>query len=257
VPRRLRENFSRSLTARMSRSHRSEAFHIICSDQSRNGKTLFARLLADYLILSDCPPLIASLGTNGLDRYFPVRGLKVDLSAAAGQMALLDRALEKPLRNCVVDLPAHLFGQLFDLLKEFDFAEEARAEGLSVLIHFVVETTEVSLLAGRKLQEEGEFDRFIVVRSDAKAPASFDFIHQPLYNKLAKQGRVVVPALDPKVIAVIERPAFSFSQFALGTGVGISPLVGEIIASFLGNVYRQFDLLNFASAPERASSLRT
>jgi hypothetical protein len=30
----------------------SARFHIVCSDQPRNGKTLVARLLCDFLILS-------------------------------------------------------------------------------------------------------------------------------------------------------------------------------------------------------------
>ena len=47
------------------------SFHLVCSDEPRNGKTLYARLLADYLILCERTPLIfdAAQGASSLGSY--------------------------------------------------------------------------------------------------------------------------------------------------------------------------------------------
>src|SRR5262245_4921261 len=145
----------------------SATFHIICSDQSRTGKTLYARLVADYLDLCGRRPLIfdASGAAGGIAGYFPIRGLSVDITSTPGQMALLDRALEAPLHDCVVDVPPHLNSRFFDLLRSIDFGETARDKGLNVAVHFVVGRSESSLIAGSTLRAGSSFDRFIIVRN--------------------------------------------------------------------------------------------
>jgi len=238
----------------MWQSQGSDTFHIICSDQPRNGKTLVARLVADYLILAKRAPLIfdASFPPGGLCSYFPIRGIRVDLSTTKGQMALLDRALEQPIHDCVVDLPAHLLSKLFGLLKDFNFIEAAHENGLGVVIHFVVDRTEASLLAGRKLRAENHFDRFIVVRNEAIVPAFLDLVARARYNDLAAGGPVVIPALDKRVITAIEDTAFSFSKFVDGTAPAMTAPISKSVTPFLDYVYRQFDLLRLK--PEHASA---
>jgi hypothetical protein len=178
----------------------SATFHIVCSDQPRNGKTLFARLLTDYLILSGRAPLVfdASTTNGGVATYFPIRGIRVNLSSTTSQMALLDRALEHPLHDCVVDLPAHFLAKLFGLLQHVNFAEAAHANGLKVLIHFVVDRREASLLAGLKLRSDSSFDRFIIVRNDTVVPTFLDTLAKP--SRSAKPGSCAARKRSKRVL---------------------------------------------------------
>lgn len=136
----------------MPQSDASTKFHIVCSDQSRNGKTLVARLLADYLILCRRAPLIfdAAPAAGGLRSFFPARASKVELSTA-GQMALFDRALAQP-QDCVLDLPAHLLTCVTELMRHIGFGEETHTPGLEVVVLFVADHNVDSLLAGCKLR---------------------------------------------------------------------------------------------------------
>ena len=241
----------------MGPSQNSATFHIVCSDRPRNGKTLFARLLIDYLILSGRAPRVfdASVQRGGVATFFPIRAAKIDLSNTAGQIALLDRALEEPLRDCVVDLPAHLFAKLFALLHDFDFAEAAHAKNLKLIIHFAVDRGESSLLAALKLRADNRnFDRFIIVRNDAVAPLLLDSVGKARYESLAKNGRVVIPALDAKAVTAIEASSFSFSQFAEESAPTMPPEVAKSITTLLTFVYRQFDLLDIETSARRASN---
>ena len=223
----------------------SRTFHIVCSDQPRNGKTLVARLLADYLILCRRAPLIfdAAPSPGGLRSFFPARASRVELSTTAGQMALFDRALGQPLHDCVVDLPAHLLNGVVDLMGRIGFGEETHTPGLELVVLFIADRSVDSLLAGRKLRGMLRPARFIVVRNEAITPADFDRLAKFLYDGLCKQGQIVVPKLDPALTAAIEDKTFSFGRFAEDVPANMPPQICHGIEAFLGRVFRQFDVL--------------
>jgi hypothetical protein len=225
-------------------------FHIVCSDQPRNGKTLIARLLCDYLILSRRAPLIfdAAPSTGGLRSWFPARASKVELSTTAGQMALFDRALAQPLHDCVVDLPAHLLPAIADLMRHIGFGEERHTPGLELVVLYIADRDVDSLLAGRKLRGTLRPTRFIVVKNEAIARDETDRVAKFLYDGLAKEGQLVVPELAGTVMAAIEDKTFSFRRFAEEEGAtNLPPEVRAGIESFLARVFRQFDVLGLGS----------
>ena len=87
--------------------------YITASDQHRNGKTLLARLLADYLMLDGHDPfMIDTDAPDGpLRSYFPGRTALADFSQMQGQMKLFDTIMASPGRDYVVDLPVrHMEG---------------------------------------------------------------------------------------------------------------------------------------------------
>jgi hypothetical protein len=238
----------------------STRFHIVCSDQSRNGKTLIARLLCDYLILCRRAPLIfdAAPAPGGLRSYFPARALKVELSTAAGQMALFDRALALPRKDCVVDLPAHLLAGVADLMRQIGFGEETHTPGLEVVVLFVVDRSVDSLLAARKLRALLRPARFIIVKNEAILTADFDRLARFLYDGLAKEGQIAIPLLDHAATAVIDDRTFSFRRFAEENPTGMPHQICGSIEDFLGRVFRQFDSLGLApdSEPRAAAGIQ-
>jgi len=232
---------------RSDTAHRNSAkFHIVCSDQARNGKTLVARLLCDYLILSRRAPLIfdAAPSTGGLRSWYPARASKVELSTTAGQMALFDRALAQPLHDCIVDLPAHLLPAAADLMRHIGFGEERHTPGLELVVLYVADRNVDSLLAGRKLRGLLRPARFIVVKNEAILRDESDRVAKFLYDGLAKEGQLVVPELDGAVTAAIEDKTFSFRRFAEEEQpANLSLEVCEGIENLLSRVFRQFDVL--------------
>jgi hypothetical protein len=227
----------------------ASTFHLVCSDQPRNGKTLVARLLADYLILCRRAPLIfdAAPAAGGLRSYYPARAAKVELASTAGQMALFDRALTQPLHDCVVDLPAHLLTGVADLMRTIGFGEETSTPGLEVVVLFIADRNVDSLLAGRKLRGLLRPARFIMVRNEAILLTRLDRVAQFLYDGLAKEGQVVIPKLDDTVMAVIEDRTFSFRRFAEVVPTAMPIPICEAIEGLLGRVYRQFDRLGLGT----------
>ena len=152
-------------------------FNIVCSDELRNGKTLVARLLADYLILCGREPAIFDLasGPGGIRRFFPFRARKIDLSSTLHQMALFDRALTQPDQDYVVDLPAHLRLEFFELMTTLGFCELSTARNVNTAIFFLIDRTIASLLAARQLRDDYRLARFIVVKNEAIVPSLSDF----------------------------------------------------------------------------------
>ena len=66
--------------------------YIVSSLHGRSGKTLLARLLADYLILSgDSPDLFDTDTTEKrLSAFFPSNAIAIDLDKTINQMQLFD-----------------------------------------------------------------------------------------------------------------------------------------------------------------------
>jgi hypothetical protein len=229
----------------MSQPRISASFHLVCSDEPRNGKTLYARLISDYLILCDRAPLIFD-ATSGVSDYFLIRSYAVDLAIPTGQMALFDRALEPPLRDCVVDLPAHLLSRMAKLIHTIGFAEAARNHGLGVVVHFLVDRRLESLFAGRNLRSDVDPDRFIIVRNEALVPAFLEPAARRRYDDLAREGQVFIPALDARTVEEIEEETFSFSAFSRNPE-RVSYFKREPIMSLLARVFGQFDELGLTS----------
>src|SRR6266536_1639408 len=105
--------------------------YIICSDQHRNGKTLLARVLVDYLMLEGRDPFVIDTGypDGPLRIHFPGRTALVDFSTVRGQMKVFDTILGSPGRDYVIDLTADETQRFCEVEIELGFFAEARRQG--------------------------------------------------------------------------------------------------------------------------------
>jgi hypothetical protein len=87
---------------------------VVCSDRTRTGKSLLARLFVDYLLLAWRDPFLFDTAAAPGDavRFFPERAMLVDLSRTSGQMALFDTILNSAPRDIVIDLSTAHFERL-------------------------------------------------------------------------------------------------------------------------------------------------
>ncbi|MBL8907915.1 MAG: hypothetical protein JNM20_14680 [Rhizobiales bacterium] len=227
---------------------RAAKYSIICSDRPRNGKTLVARLIADYHLLCQHETEIFDLSSDprGLTLYFPVRGRRTDLTKTADQMALLDRALTSPPHDCVVYVPPHLNGEFFNYLHQFDFSAAARAHHIEIIIYYVVDKASGSLSAAEAVRVGNPDNRFIIVWNEAFLPSVREGFATGLLNTLKKDGQLVLPKLPPNLLKPVEDPGFSFSNFVLSDEPRLPSAMADQLKEFLADIFRQLDAIEEA-----------
>ena len=102
---------------------------IVASLHGRTGKTLLARVLADYFVLSGQRPLVfdTDAAEQTLHAAFPYDTVVVDLGEVRDQMTLFDTLATRSPETRVVDVSHHAFRKFFKVMQDSHFAAEARA----------------------------------------------------------------------------------------------------------------------------------
>ncbi len=186
--------------------------YIIASDQSRNGKTLLARLMADYLLLDGKDPfLIDTDAPEGpLRAFFPGRTALADFEKTQGRMKAFDTILAAPGRDYVVDLPQRHVLDFFATVRELDFFSAAHEAGFRVIVFFIVDRATPSLRAAKDVYEEKGIDLFVAVKNDFVGSA-----WPP------GEGALTLPLLPRDVALAISEKRFSLRNFVLGDDQGL------------------------------------
>jgi hypothetical protein len=186
--------------------------YITASDQNRNGKTLLARVICDYLLLDGKDPFIIDTDApeGPLRVFFPGRTALADFDKMQGRMKLFDTILAGPGRDYVVDLPQRHMADFFKVAYDLAFFTEARRQGFRVIVFFVVDRTLASLKAAKHIFEEKGIDLFVPVKNE-----NVGSVWPP------EEGALVLPALPRQVaIAIVDR-RFSLRNFVLGDDQGL------------------------------------
>ena len=186
--------------------------YITASDQSRNGKTLLARLLADYLLLDGKDPfLIDTDAPDGpLRLFFPGRTALAEFEKIKGRMKAFDTIIGAPGRDYVVDLPQRNVQDFFEAVRELDFFGAARAAGFRIIVFFIVDRTTSSLRAAKQVYDQKGIDLFVAVKNEFVGSA-----WPP------GEGALVIPFLDREVALAISEKRFSLRNFVLGDEQGL------------------------------------
>jgi hypothetical protein len=183
--------------------------YIICSDRHRNGKTLLARVLVDYLMLEGKDPFIIDAGfpEGPLRAAFPGRTALVDFAQVQGQMKLFDTMMGSPGRDYVIDLPAPQTEKFYEAFRQLDFYNEATDAGFQIVVLFIVDKDLSSLKFADEIQQLVEPALFVPVRN------------AQIGSALAHHGSsltIDIPILDREVMNLIEVKRFSLRNFILG-----------------------------------------
>jgi hypothetical protein len=216
--------------------------HVVASDQNRNGKTLLARLLTDYLLLDGHDPfLIDTDAPDGpLRAFFPGRTALADFASIRGQMKVFDTILAAPGRDYVIDLPARHSESFFAAEQDLGFFREAKAAGFRVFLFFLVDEGFPSLKAARAAQRCPGVDLFVPVRN-LMVRSSWP----------EDDGALTMPYLSAPVASIIGNRRFSLRAFVQGEQQGLSTEQVAELQAFL------FETLNGLSNVEPHYSLST
>ena len=186
--------------------------YIVSSDASRNGKTLLARIIVDYLLLDGKDPF--ALDTDApegpLRQFFPGRTALADFDKVAGRMKLFDTILGHPGRDYIIDLPQRHMLAFFKAVAELGFFNAASKIGFRIIVFFVVDWVLPSLRAAQDVFEIPGIDLFVAVINESIGSA------WP-----AEEGALKIPVLPRKVAILIADRRFSLRNFILGNDQGI------------------------------------
>ena len=113
---------------------------IVASPRPRVGKTLLARLLADFHSQEGRTVAAFDLnsGEHTLAQFLPDASSRQTIADINGQMALFDRLVADDDATKVVDLGHESFKSFFAVAQQIGFVEEARRRGIATAILFVV-----------------------------------------------------------------------------------------------------------------------
>jgi hypothetical protein len=183
--------------------------YIVCSDRHRNGKTLLARVLVDYLMLEKRDPFVIDAGfpEGPLRAAFPGRTALVDFSPVQGQMKLFDTIMGSPGRDYVIDLPVPQTENFFATYSQLDFHIEATKAGFQIVVFFIVDKDYSSLRFSEDVQRQVAPALFVPVRNIYIGSALV-----PRSDTLS----IDIPELDRDVMNLVEARHFSLRNFILG-----------------------------------------
>lgn len=184
---------------------------IVASPRPRVGKTLVARLLADFHLHN--ARNIAAFDINAddpaLSRFMPDHAAPADVADIHGQMALFDRLVADDGSYKIVDLGSPAFRPFFEVARQIDFAAELRRRGLAAVVLFVATPDATSVEAYAQLRRDLPDAAIVPVHNEMLGGAQ----HR---DKFAAPGPGAVPlhiaALAPGLRKVIDRPPFSFAE---------------------------------------------
>jgi hypothetical protein len=201
----------RPLQAGRSEPPRRAPVVIVCSPRPRVGRTLIARLLTEFFLADGRRPVAFDVNPDDpmLLTYLPADTILAGIDDTFSQVALFDRLIADDGRPKVVDLAPEHFTSFFDVMREINFVDEARARSIDTVILFVCENHARSADGYDRLF--GQFPRATLVQVHNEGIESFDFDDFPVLQVGGTPLRIT--GLSPMLAGVINRPGFSFADY--------------------------------------------
>lgn len=219
--------------------------HFVGGDKGGVGKSVVARLLAQFLI--DRNLAFAGVDADGsnatLLRHYGDFSKATDLSVTESADQILDRALGSE-RRVLVDLPAQSARALDSWLSGANVLRLARELGIAITFWHVTDGGFASVAQlERALDAYGSQAEHVVVRNFGRAKDFSQLESSPARQKLSERsGKVLdLPSLEESVMFKIDRTGLSF--WAAAQGEALKPLERERVKLWLGNTYAQLDAL--------------
>jgi len=212
---------------------------IVASPRQRVGKTLLARLLADFHLQEGRPVATFDLnaGERTLAQFLPERTTVATIRDINGQMALFDRLIADENTTKVIDLGHESFESFFSVAHQIGFVDEARQRSVAVAILFTVTPDQTSIEAYRNLRSRFAGATLAPVHNEIFGPAQ----HRDKYRLAGGgPGMVRLPVLAPGLRRYIDTPPFSFADLNMGDAVRM-PLDAHIeVQRWLRRIYLEF-----------------
>ena len=207
---------------------------IVASPRPRVGKTLIARLLAEYFRSEGRAVVGFDLNPREptFTGFFPYLAATVDIADTRGQMALFDRLVGNTAAATVIDLGYGAFETFFAVMTEIGFAQEAQRRGIEPIVLFVTDQAAATMRAYGELRRNLPTVAFVPVHNEM---VSVMYEKADFPPSRPEYGLIRIPRLSPIVRGVVDRPSFSFAAYlteAPGGPTEIHSWIAGIFAEF-------------------------
>ena len=199
---------------------------VVTSDRHRNGKTLLARVLVDFLLLEGRDPYCLDLSypEGTLRSFFPGRTALVDFEHVPGQMKVFDTILAGPGRDYVIDVPAQQLPRFCEAMRDLEFRKAYEAAGFRLVLIYIIDADEESLKTAAAVEELLTPDLFVPTANRHVGSALPDGVPGVV---------LTMEKLDPDLHAIISHKRFSFRNFLQGEEGGVPLRLRTNLKTFL------------------------
>jgi hypothetical protein len=196
--------------------------YIVCSPSRQVGKTLVARLLTDYHVVSRRPVVAFDLADESprLNDYAPDHAQVVDIGDMRSQVRFFDNLILRNDITKIIDVDRRQFSNFFIVAHTIGLFEEARHHSIEAVLLFLIDPNPKAAKAYATLRNRFPGTSLFPVRNQLVArgvPRGADFPH---VSRLAVS--LEIPLLSPALQGAIDRERFSFIDFGNGVPHGLS-----------------------------------
>jgi hypothetical protein len=229
-----------SSPARDDAGRRTTPLYIVCSPQRGVGKTLLARLLAEFYLIDGRPVAAFDLADEGpqLADYLPDATTLADIGDASGQMALFDSIIADRRATKIIDLSHRTFRDFFTIADKIGFFEEARRQGIEPLILFMIDPNPKSAKAYTILSRWCAAASLLPVRNQLVARGIPYCAAFP--NESAVSVSLEIPLLGASLKPLVEQQSFSFAKFWRTTPVSLPVKLDDELRAWSKRIFLQF-----------------
>jgi hypothetical protein len=227
--------------------------YVVCSPSRCVGKTLIARLLAEFHVLDERPVTAFDLADEGpqLIDYLPGLSSIADIGDTRGQMAFFDRLIAAADGAKIVDVSHRSFKHFFAVVEEIGLFEEARRRSFEPLILFIADRAPRSAEAYATLRRSFSAASLLPVRNQIEEIAMLP--DDSASAAMGMPASLDIPLLGFSLRALIDRQSFSFSEFWRATPSGPSDALHDELRDWVEGTFLQFRELERWLAGEGAS----
>jgi hypothetical protein len=229
--------------------------HFIGGEKGGVGKSIVARLLAQYLIDRQMPwqGFDADLSHGALMRYYSDFAQPLDLEQLEALDGLIEQATESPGGLHLVDLAAQSERKLHAWAEGVDLTDLTDEWGLDLVFWHVMDDGKDSVnLLERLLARYGDAVRYVIVENAARGD-KFDLFEQSDVRKQVEERDIPilkVRALHHPIMQKIDRMDKSFwaaanNQGDAGKSLGL--MERQRVKVWLRNAYNEFDKLSLTA----------
>lgn len=214
--------------------------YFVCSPHSRTGVTTTARLLTDYYLWRGVT--VEGFDTDAREPSyalrFPDSATVVDIFDVRGQIALFDRLLIPDETPKVVDVWSRSFDQLFSVIAEIGFLEEAERMDVEPIVLFHADASQMAASNARVLTSAWPNLWLTAVNNEGAAPLG-PAAHDILENYAAR-AKILLPRLEAPIARALEEPDLSLSGLLMDSPVVMSLVVRAALKNWLMPIFTQF-----------------
>jgi hypothetical protein len=181
----------------------------------RTGKTLLARVIAEYFALSGRRPMIfdTDAAERTLHAAFPYDTVVVDLHETRDQMTLFDTLAARAPESRVVDVSHYARRKFFKVMAESAFVAEARARAVEPIVFYIADRNPDAYEEARQLRERFADCAFVLVENAFVGRVKELTRRSGAYKAMEDHDlRMALPRLDHALADILEDPVVSLGD---------------------------------------------